>query len=183
MEVDGERRIIYCEHGNQLDPVNTVDDYHDPLDTPLGYHVVMDFTRRVAPFGEVSRGLDLAEIKMVYPLVAIPSWIASRYAYSFASKVLWYLLLPILAAYLLYRVVAFFVVKSAGSTGFLGGSSDLLRVHHSSSRCPDSGVIILLIFAIFFIVIRHNVKRTMASVGTGGRPQYSPPPRPRRTGT
>src|SRR5918998_397472 len=62
IEVGGERRIIYCEHGNQLDPANTVEDYSDQLDTPLGHHVVMDFTRRVAPYGEVSPGLDLSEI-------------------------------------------------------------------------------------------------------------------------
>ena len=72
IEVRGERRIVYCEHGNQLDPANTVEDYHDRLNTPLGHHVVTDFTRRVAPLGEVSGGLDLSEIKMVYPLVAIP---------------------------------------------------------------------------------------------------------------
>ena len=79
IKVDGERRVIYCEHGNQLDPANTIEDYHDRLDTPLGHHVVMDFTRRVAPIGVVSGGLDLSEIKMVYPLVAIPRWISSRY--------------------------------------------------------------------------------------------------------
>ena len=39
MEVGGERRIIYCEHGNQLDPANAVENYHDRLDTPLGHHV------------------------------------------------------------------------------------------------------------------------------------------------
>src|SRR5918998_1179631 len=54
IKVNGERRVIYCEHGNQLDPANTIEDYHDPLDTPLGHHVVMDFTRRVAPFGKIS---------------------------------------------------------------------------------------------------------------------------------
>ena len=174
MEVDGERRVIYCEHGNQLDPANTVDDYHDPLDTPLGHHVVMDFTRRVAPYGEVSRGLDLAEIKMVYPLMAIPSWVASRYFYSFVGKVIGYLLLPLLAAYLVYRVAAFFVVRSSGSGGFLGGSSDLLRVHHIFVEMTGFGVIVVLIFAIFFLVIRHNVRRTVATVGTGGTPHYSP---------
>jgi hypothetical protein len=79
VEVGGERRVIYCEHGNQLDPANMVEDYHDRLDTPLGHHVVTDFTRLVAPLGEVSPGLDLSEIKMVYPLVAIPGWVASRY--------------------------------------------------------------------------------------------------------
>src|SRR3712207_6725928 len=86
IEVGGERRIVYCEHGNQLDPANTVEDYHDRLDTPLGHHVVMDFTRQIAPFGEISRGLDLSEIKMVYPLVAIPGWVASRYFYDLDRK-------------------------------------------------------------------------------------------------
>ena len=98
IEVGGRRRTIYCEHGNQLDPANTVEDYHDPLDTPLGHHVVTDFTRRIAPYGEVSPGLDLSEIKMVYPLVAIPGWVASRYFYDFAGKVVSYLLLPLLVA-------------------------------------------------------------------------------------
>src|SRR4051794_7901632 len=108
-EVGGERRIIYCEHGNQFDPANTVDNYADPLDTPLGYHVVTDFTRRIAPFGEISRDLDLSEIKNVYPLVAIPQWIASRYFYGFAGKVAAYLLLPLLVAYAVYRAIAFFL--------------------------------------------------------------------------
>jgi hypothetical protein len=107
VEVGGERRVIYCEHGNQLDPANIVEDYHDRLDTPLGHHVVTDFTRRVAPLGEISRGLDLSEIKMVYPLVAIPAWIASRYFYDFLGKVTAYLLLPLLAAYVIVMVASF----------------------------------------------------------------------------
>jgi hypothetical protein len=32
IDVGEERRIIYCEHGNQLDPANFVEDYHDRLD-------------------------------------------------------------------------------------------------------------------------------------------------------
>src|ERR687894_2349757 len=110
MEVDGERRVIYCEHGNQLDPANTVEDYSDPLDTPLGHHVVTDFTRRIAPLGEVRPGLNLSEIKNVYPLVAIPEWIASRYFYDLVGKVATYLLLPLLVAYALYRVATYLLL-------------------------------------------------------------------------
>src|SRR5918995_2924028 len=106
-EVEGERRTIYCEHGNQFDPANTIEDYGDPLDTPLGHHVVTDFTRRVAPFGEVARGLDLSEVKNVYPLVEIPRWIASRYFYDAMGLVTAYLLLPLLVAYAVYRGVAY----------------------------------------------------------------------------
>ena len=173
IEVGRERRIVYCEHGNQLDPANTVEDYRDQLDTPLGHHVVMDFTRRVAPFGEISRGLDLSEIKMVYPLVAIPGWVASRYFYNFAGKVAGYLLLPLLAAYVVYRVIAYALGVADGAPGLFGGSRELPRVHELFLDITIFGLIILLIFTIFFLVIRHAVHRTVASVSPGGRPRYS----------
>lgn len=171
MEVAGERRTIYCEHGNQLDPANTVEDYHDRLDTPLGHHVVTDFTRRIAPFGEVSPGLDLSEIKMVYPLVAIPGWVASRYFYNFAGKVLSYLLLPLLVAYLAYRTAAYLAGYPLGS-GRAG--KELLRLHELFLDIAVFGLIVLLISAVFFLVIRHVVRRTLAATGTAGRPHYSP---------
>ena len=37
--------IVYCEHGNQFDPANIIKDYEDPLDTPLGDHIVTDLIR------------------------------------------------------------------------------------------------------------------------------------------
>jgi len=175
LKTGGGSRTIYCEHGNQLDPSNTVEDYHDPLDTPLGHHVVMDFTRRVAPFGRISGGLDLSEIKMVYPLVAIPRWIAGRYFYDFAGKVASYLLLPLLVAYLVYRVAAYFLLLAAGgSGGFFGGSRELPRIHELFLDIGIFGLVILGIFAVFFLVIRHAVRKTLATVSPGGRPRYSP---------
>ena len=171
----GERRVIYCEHGNQLDPANLVEDYRDPLDTPLGHHVVMDFTRRVAPLGEVSQGLDLSEIKMVYPLVAIPGWVTSRYFYDFAGKVASYLLLPLLVAYMVYRVAAYLIaLSSGGPTGFFENYQELPHVHELFLDIAIFGIITLLIFAMFFLVIRHAVRRALATVSPGGRPRYSP---------
>ena len=35
---------------------------------------------------------------MVYPLVAIPGWVAGRYFYDFVGKVAAYLLVPLLVA-------------------------------------------------------------------------------------
>jgi UDP-2,3-diacylglucosamine pyrophosphatase LpxH len=174
VEVGGERRIVYCEHGNQLDPANTVEDYHDPLDTPLGHHVVMDFTRRVAPLGKISGGLDLAEIKMVYPLVAIPRWIAGRYFYDLLAKMVSYLLLPLLVAYLVYRVVAYFLAVRAGSEGFFGAARTLPHVHELFLDVGIFALVILLIFGVFFLVIRHAVRKTAESISPGGRPRYSP---------
>src|SRR5215204_2064644 len=174
MQVGTERRLIYCEHGNQLDPANIVEDYHDRLDTPLGHHVVMDFTRRVAPLGIISGGLDLSEIKMVYPLVAIPHWIAGRYFYDFVGKVIAYLLLPLLVAYAVYRVAVYFLTLASGWGGLFGDSRALPRIHELFIDVALFGLVILLIFGVFFLVIRHAVRRTLATVSPGGRPRYSP---------
>jgi UDP-2,3-diacylglucosamine pyrophosphatase LpxH len=175
IEVGTQRRVIYCEHGNQFDPANTVEDYHDRLDTPLGHHVVTDFTRRVAPYGEISKGLDLSEIKMVYPLVAIPRWITSRYFYDFAGKVAAYLLLPLLVAYAIYRIVTYFLAVVQGNPARLfGGSQELPRMHELFIDIILFGLVILVIFAIFFLVIRHAVRRTLATVSPQGQPRYSP---------
>ena len=175
IEAGGERRVLYCEHGNQLDPANTVEDYYDRLDTPLGHHVVMDGTRRIAPYGEISPGLDLSEIKMVYPLVAIPDWIASRYFYDFAGKVASFLLVPLLVAYALYRVAAYALsLVSNGSASLFGNYRQLPRVHELFLDIGLFGLVVLLIFAVFFLVVRHAVRRTLRAVSPGGRPRYSP---------
>ena len=180
VDVGGERRVIYCEHGNQLDPVNTVEDYADRLDTPLGHHIVTDFTRRVAPYGEVSPGLDLAEIKMVYPLVAIPSWVAGRYFYDLVGKTISYLLLPLLVAYALYRTAAYLLAPSGSArAGFFSVSDELPRVHELFLDLAAFGLVTLLVFAVFFLVIRHVVRRTVKAMSPAGekgadRPRYSP---------
>ncbi len=174
-EVGGERRIVYCEHGNQFDPANTIEDYGDSLDTPLGHHVVTDFTRRVAPFGEVSRGLDLSEIKNVYPLVEIPRWIASRYFYDAVGMVFAYLLLPLLVVYAVYRGVAYLLeVTDGGSRGLLESYQELPRLHEFFLDIGVFGLLTVLIFAIFFLVVRRVVRRTLAAMTLEQTPRYSP---------
>src|SRR5215211_3928864 len=176
VETDGGRRVIYCEHGNQFDPENSVGDYHDPLDTPLGHHVVMDGTRRIAPYGEISPGMDLSEIKMVYPLVAIPAWIASRYFYNWAGKVATYLLLPLLVAYAIYKVVAYAIARATGGDASLlfGSYHELPQIHQVFLDTLLFLLVTLGIFGIFFLVARHTVRKTLRAVSPGGTPHYSP---------
>jgi UDP-2,3-diacylglucosamine pyrophosphatase LpxH len=174
-EVEGESQTVYCEHGNQFDPPNTVEDYSDPLNTPLGHHVVTDFTRRVAPFGEVSRGLDLSEIKNVYPLVAIPRWVASRYFYNFFGRVTAHLLLPLLVAYGVYRSIAYVLAVTRGNPeGFLSSYQELAPFHGLFLDIGIFGLLTLLIFAIFFLVVRRTVHRTLTIMSPGHRVHYSP---------
>jgi UDP-2,3-diacylglucosamine pyrophosphatase LpxH len=176
VETGGGRRVVYCEHGNQFDPENSVEDYHDPLDTPLGHHVVMDGTRRIAPYGEISPGLDLSEIKMVYPLVAIPAWIASRYFYNVAGKVASYLLVPLLVAYAIYKVVAYVISRATnGNASLLFGSyRELPQVHQVFLDTVLFLFVTLGIFGVFFLVARHAVHKTLRAVSPGGTPHYSP---------
>jgi UDP-2,3-diacylglucosamine pyrophosphatase LpxH len=176
IEVGGERRVVYCEHGNQFDPANTVDDYTDRLDTPLGHHVVTDFTRRVAPFGEISRGLDLSEIKMVYPLTAIPGWVASRYFYDLVGKVTAYVLVPLLVAYAVYRIATYSLgLLSGGQAGLMGSYRQLPRVHELFLDLGLFGLLVGVIFALFFLAARRWVRRTAATLGQQRPgPRYSP---------
>jgi UDP-2,3-diacylglucosamine pyrophosphatase LpxH len=174
--VGGKRHVIYCEHGNQLDATNTVEDYHDGLDTPLGHHVVMDFTRRIAPYGEISPGLDLAEIKMVYPLVAIPGWVASRYFYNFVGRVIKFLLIPLLVAYMVYRLAIYFVALHQGlGLHLFGGYRELSEFHVIFVDMSFYALVILVLFAVFFVVIRRALHRTLRTMSPHDRrPHYSP---------
>ena len=176
LEAGGERRVIYCEHGNQLDATNTVENYHDGLDTPLGHHVVMDFTRRIAPYGEISPGLDLAEIKMVYPLVAIPGWVASRYFYNFVGKMIKYLLIPLLIVYVVYRMVIYFIALRQGlGLSLFGGYRELPQFHVIFVDMLFYAVVVLAVFAIFLVIIRRALHRNLKTFNLhDGRPHYSP---------
>lgn len=112
---------------------------------------------------------------MVYPLVAIPRWIASRYFYDFAGKVAIYLLLPLLVAYTLYRLAAYFLALSQGNrSGLFGGYLELPRIHELFVDIGIFFLLALLVFAVFFLVIRHAVRRTLNTMSPGGRPRYSP---------
>ncbi len=167
MEAGGERRVVYCEHGNQLDPPNTIEDYGDRLDTPLGHHVVTDFTRRIAPLGEVASGLDLSEVKNVYPLVAIPHWVTGRYFYNLLGKAVSYLLLPLLATYVVYRTLAYLLSAA-------GRDPALPRINELFVEVVGFAFLIVLIFRIFFLVIRRAVRRTLSNLDIGRGPRLAP---------
>jgi hypothetical protein len=136
----------------------------------------MDFTRRVAPYGEISPGLDLAEIKMVYPLVAIPPWIASRYFYDFVGKVTKFLLIPVLAAYVIYRLAIYFIALRQGlGLPLFGSYRELPAFHLLFADMVFYSLLILIVFAVFLVIIRHALHRTLRTMSPrGARPHYAP---------
>jgi UDP-2,3-diacylglucosamine pyrophosphatase LpxH len=99
-------QLIYGEHGNQFDPANAIVDYANPLDTPVGAHVVTELVRPIGSGVAVTRSIDLRDVSYVFPLAAIPRWVTGRIFYQFLGQVLRWLLAPLVVAYLAYEGLA-----------------------------------------------------------------------------
>ena len=121
-------QLVYCEHGNQFDPSNTLMDYANPLDSPVGAHVVTELVRPIGSGIGVTPSVDLREVSYVFPLAAIPQWVAGRIFYRFLGQVLRWLLAPLVAVYIAYEGLAAVVRAFGGS----------LALRPCSSRWPTS---------------------------------------------
>jgi UDP-2,3-diacylglucosamine pyrophosphatase LpxH len=104
-------RVVYCEHGNEFDPTNAIQDYGDPLDTPLGHHIVTDVIRRL-PRGWETEGGSLRDIGRVFPLTTIPVWLTGRLFYYLVKQVTRWLLLPLLVAYIAWEAIHYAIGES-----------------------------------------------------------------------
>jgi hypothetical protein len=67
------KQLVYCEHGNQFDPANTIVDYANPLDTPVGAHVVTELVRPIGSGAAITRSIDLRDVSHVFPWPRSPS--------------------------------------------------------------------------------------------------------------
>jgi hypothetical protein len=97
-------RVVYCEHGNEVDPANVIRDYDDPLDTPLGQHIVTDIVPQL-PSGWTTEGGNLSDVHRVFPLTAIPAWLAGRTFYELSRRTVRWLLLPLLIVFVVHDLV------------------------------------------------------------------------------
>jgi UDP-2,3-diacylglucosamine pyrophosphatase LpxH len=141
-------RVIYCEHGNQFDAANTIRDYDDPLDTPLGEHIVTDVLPQL-PTGWETEGGNLRAIDRVFPLSIIPGWLAGRLFYQVATQTVRWLLLPLV---ILFAAHAF--LENGGSLGAL-----LLELAY------DIGVL-LLVFGVFLFIAARATNRVVRASTT-----------------
>ncbi len=154
-------QLIYCEHGNQFDPANSLVDYANPLDTPVGAHVMSELVGPIGSGAAVTGGLDLREVRYVFPLAAHPGpaeWIAGRIFYRFLDGVLrWFvgLLALLVVAYLGYQ----------GLEVALGHATGGLRVLRSVLLEAVYGLAVL-VFAtvVVFLVSRRTAERAVTSL-------------------
>jgi lysylphosphatidylglycerol synthetase-like protein (DUF2156 family)/UDP-2,3-diacylglucosamine pyrophosphatase LpxH len=85
-------RLVRVEHGHRLDPSNSFADPRNPLDIPLGHHVV----REALPALEGAAWLSGVE-HLADPST-IPNFIASRLAYRKMARYLAWLAVPLILA-------------------------------------------------------------------------------------
>jgi hypothetical protein len=135
-------RVVYCEHGNEFDPTNTIRDYDNPLDTPLGSHVVTDILPRL-PIGWAFGGGSLRDIHRVFPLPSIGEWLAVRLYYAVVTQMVRWLLLPLLVLYAAHALLEG------------GGSVDVLL-----ELGYDIGVL-LVVFGLFLLIAGRIVNRSV----------------------
>jgi UDP-2,3-diacylglucosamine pyrophosphatase LpxH len=149
-------QLVYCEHGNQFDPSNTLVDYANPLDSPVGAHVVTELVRPIRSGIAVTRSIDLREVSYVFPLAAIPQWVAGRIFYQFLGQVLRWLLAPLIVVYLAYEGLAA-VVR------VLGGSLALRPLFLEVAYVLG---LLAVAFAVVFLISRRTTARAISTMAT-----------------
>jgi UDP-2,3-diacylglucosamine pyrophosphatase LpxH len=156
-------QLVYCEHGNQFDPANAIADYANPLDTPVGAHVVTEMIRPLGSGAAATRGFDLRQVRHVFPVAAHPGpaeWIAGRIFYQFLGQVLRWLLIL-----LAFVIIAFVVYE--GLADVLGRASGGSRALRSVLIEAAYGVAVLAFaLVVVFLISRRttiDVITTLAS--------------------
>ena len=153
-----EGRLIYCEHGNQLDTANARQDYGDPADTPLGDHVVTELIRPISARLARADEVGFRDLARVHPLSLIPEWLAGRLFYRLVDGAVRFVILPILLGYALAVAAIFAAGRLSGQTINIPAFDGLIIV------IAYSAVLLAVVFAILFFVGRRAARRAVAYV-------------------
>ena len=146
--------LIHGEHGNQFDPSNRFTDYGDPLDTPIGSHVVDDIVRPLGSGARLTGNLDLRDVSYVFPLATIPEWIAGRIFYRFLAEALRWIAMIFVIAYLIHATLDWL-----GSSDPVGSKTQVVLrelVYHIG--------LLLLVAVVVFIAGGRLAKRALAAL-------------------
>ena len=156
-------QLVYCEHGNQFDPASAISDYANPLDTPVSAHVLAEMIRPIGAEAVAIGGVDLGEVRYVFPLAAHPGpaeWIAGRIFYRFFDQLLRWLL-----ATLALLVVAY--VAYGGLAVVLGRAGGGLRVLGSVLGDVTYGLVVLVFaLVVVFLVGRRTTEHAVSILGS-----------------
>jgi hypothetical protein len=137
-----------------LDPTNTIADYANPLDTPVGAHVVSEVVRPIGSGAAITGSVDLQAVSYVFPLAAIPQWVAGRIFYQFLGQVLRWLLGPLIVAYAAYEALAAVVPPFSRSLGLRPVFLELAYI---------LGLLVVA-FAVLFLISRRTTAHAVSAM-------------------
>lgn len=162
----GNGCLVYSEHGNDYDGVNTIGDYRNPAITPLGSHIVTDLVNYLEPLGRhaaTDAPTSIADIDNIHPLGLIPWWFISNYFYQQVRRVAKYIVAPLAAIYLIFHIVPLYLLyEQFNGTVIARGLPGLEVVALALFIMFDSSV---LVIALIALLIRFDFGRTRERYG------------------
>lgn len=152
---DAPGRRVRVEHGHQLDAYNRFVDQRNPLDTPLGHHIVGQLLPQVEALGAGW----LQDTRELADPTGFPSFLASRLAYRQMGRHLWWLLLPVVI------VVGLHVPE----VELLSGSSATSVWARRAQALAAGGLVDLVVLAALVWLMARRTWRSISALGRGER--------------
>jgi UDP-2,3-diacylglucosamine pyrophosphatase LpxH len=149
----GER--IRVEHGHQLDPYNCFHDARNPLDTPLGHHIVREVIPKIEWLGR--NWLNGAH-EMADP-ADFPSFVASRLVYRKLVRHLWWLILLPLTLFALLPELAHIRNRFPDTATWV----------HDAEILGYGAAIDIAIIALILAIVSRRAWTTISSLALAGR--------------
>jgi UDP-2,3-diacylglucosamine pyrophosphatase LpxH len=112
--------VVVAEHGDELDRWNRRTDYFDPLDVPVGDHVVNEFVNRLESASGRYPQLALDEVDNVRPGLLVPWWLVSNFFYKFMGRALRDFALPLVLLTIALNLAVGLLVGDLGRIAYLG---------------------------------------------------------------
>jgi UDP-2,3-diacylglucosamine pyrophosphatase LpxH len=112
--------VVVAEHGDALDRWNRRTDPFDPLDVPVGDHVVSEFVNRLEAASGRYPQLALDEVDNVRPGLLVPWWLVSNFFYKFMGRALRDFALPLVLLTIALNLAVGLLVGDLGRIAYLG---------------------------------------------------------------
>ena len=150
----GER--IRVEHGHQIDPYNCFIDARNPLDTPLGHHIVREVIPKIEWLG---RDWLTGAHEMADP-ADFPSFVASRLVYRKLARHLWWL---VLTPILLFALV----LPELGRVR--SKYPDTATVLHDVEILGYGAVVDIVLIALILAIVSRRAWTSISALALAGR--------------
>jgi UDP-2,3-diacylglucosamine pyrophosphatase LpxH len=148
--------LIRVEHGHQLDPYNCFHDARNPLDTPLGHHIVRDVIPKIEWLG---RDWLNGAHEMADP-ADFPSFLASRLVYRKLAHHLWWLVLLPVATFAL-------ILPEIGRVGDRFKTTG--RWLHDGEILGYGAILDIVIIALILAIVSRRAWTTISALALSGR--------------